>query len=209
MELPVLNKAGEDTGKKVNLNEEIFGITPNDHAIYLDVKHYMANKRQGTHKAKERNEIVGSRKKIKRQKGTGTARSGDIKSPIFRGGGRVFGPRPKDYSFKLNKKVKKVARKSALSYKVKNDELKVVETFSLEQPKTKDFSHIRNNLGINEKKLLLVLEEPNKNIYLSSRNIPDVKVLPVNEINTYEIMNAEQVVFFEGSLETLEKQLSV
>jgi len=209
MELPVLNKTGEDTGKKVNLNEDIFGITPNDHAIYMDVKHYMANKRQGTHKAKERNEIVGSRKKIKRQKGTGTARSGDIKSPLFRGGGRVFGPKPRDYSFKLNKKVKKVARKSALSYKFKNNELKVVEPFKLEQPKTKEFSDIRNNLGINDKKLLLVLEEPNKNIYLSSRNIPDVKVLPVNDLNTYSIINAEQVVFFEGSLETLEKQLSV
>jgi len=209
MELPVLNKTGEDTGKKINLSDNIFGITPNDHAIYMDVKHYMASKRQGTHKAKERNEIVGSRRKIKRQKGTGTARSGDIKSPLFRGGGRVFGPRPRDYSFKLNKKVKKVARKSALSYKVKNNELKVVESFKLEQPKTKEFADIRNNLGVSQKKLLLVLEEPNKNIYLSSRNIPDVRVLPVNEVNTYEIMNAEQVVFFEGSLETLEKQLSV
>jgi len=209
MELSVLNKAGEDTGRKINLSEEIFGITPKDHAIYMDVKHYMANRRQGTHKAKERNEIVGSRKKIKRQKGTGTARSGDIKSPLFRGGGRVFGPKPRDYSFKLNKKVKKVARKSALSYKVKNNELKVLEAFKLEQPKTREFSEIRNNLGINEKKLLLVLEEPNKNIYLSSRNIPDVKVLPVNELNTYEIMNAEQVVFIEDSLETIEKILSV
>jgi len=209
MELPVLNKTGEDTGKKANLNEEVFGITPNDHAIYMDVKQYMANRRQGTHKAKERNEIVGSRRKIKRQKGTGTARSGDIKSPLFRGGGRVFGPKPRDYSFKLNKKVKKVARKSALSYKVKNNELKVIETFDLEQPKTKEFAQIRNNLGISEKKTLLVLEEPNKNIYLSSRNIPDVKVLPVNELNTYEIMNAQAVVFFESSLETIEKQLSV
>jgi len=209
MELTVLNKAGEDTGRKANLSEEIFGIIPNDHAIYMDVKHYMANRRQGTHKAKERNEIVGSRKKIKRQKGTGTARSGDIKSPLFRGGGRVFGPKPRDYSFKLNKKAKKVARKSALSYKVSNNELTVVENFNIEQPKTKEFSEIINNLGINEKKLLLVLEEPNKNIYLSSRNIPDVKVLPVNELNTYEIMNAEQVVFIEGSLETIEKQLSV
>ena len=209
MELPVLNKAGEDTGKKANLSDKVFGITPNDHAIYMDVKHYMANKRQGTHKAKERNEIVGSRRKIKRQKGTGTARSGDIKSPLFRGGGRVFGPKPRDYSFKLNKKVKKVARKSALSYKVQNNELKVVEPFNLEQPKTKEFSSIRNNLGASDKKLLLVLNEPNKNIYLSSRNIPDAKVLPVSELNTYEIMNADQVVFFEGSLETLEKQLSV
>jgi len=209
MELPVLNKAGEDTGKKANLNDNVFGITPNDHAIYMDVKHYMANRRQGTHKAKERNEITGSRRKIKRQKGTGTARSGDIKSPLFRGGGRIFGPKPRDYSFKLNKKVKKVARSSALSYKVQEDALKVIEAFDFEQPKTKTLTEIRNNLGISEKKTLIVLEEPNKNIYLSSRNIPDVKVIPANELNTYAIMDAQAVVFFEGSLKTIEKHLSV
>jgi large subunit ribosomal protein L4 len=208
MELPVLNKAGEDTGKKAQLNDHIFGIEPNDHAIYLDVKQYMANNRQGTHKAKERNEIVGSTKKIKRQKGTGTARSGDIKSPIFRGGGRIFGPRPRDYRFKLNRKLKKLARRSALSYKVKDDAIKVVENFELEQPKTKTFVEISKKLNNKGKSILLVLEEPNKNIYLSSRNIPGVKAVPVNELNTYEIMKAQTVIFFEGSLQTLEKHLS-
>ncbi|MEF8809295.1 MAG: 50S ribosomal protein L4 [Bacteroidales bacterium] len=208
MELPVLNKAGEDTGKTIQLNDQIFGIEPNDHAIYLDVKQYMANNRQGTHHAKERNEITASRRKIKRQKGTGTARAGDNKNPIFRGGGRVFGPRPRDYSFKLNKKIKKLARRSALSYKVKDNAIAVVERFDMEQPKTKEFSEIRQNLGVSDKKSLFILENPSKNIYLSSRNIPDVKVLPVNELNTYEIMNAHAIVFFEGSLDTLEKHLS-
>jgi len=208
MELPVLNKAGEDTGKKAQLNEQIFGIEPNDHAIYLDVKQFMANNRQGTHKTKERNEITGSTKKIKRQKGTGTARAGDIKSPLFRGGGRTFGPRPKSYRFKLNRKLKKLARRSALSYKVKDNAVKIVENFELEQPKTKQFVDIRNNLNISNKSLLLVLEESNKNIYLSSRNIPDVRVCPVNELNTYEIMKAQTLIFFEGSLKTLEKHLS-
>ncbi|MGM0531183.1 MAG: 50S ribosomal protein L4 [Bacteroidota bacterium] len=208
MELPVLNKAGEDTGKKIQLNDQIFGIEPNDHAIYLDVKQYMANNRQGTHNSKERNEITGSRKKVKRQKGTGTARAGDNKNPIFRGGGRVFGPKPRDYSFKLNKKVKKLARRSALSYKVKDNAVTIVEHFDLEQPKTRDFSEIRKSLGVSDKKSLFILENPSKNIYLSSRNIPDVKVLPVNELNTYEIMNAHAIVFFEGSLDTLEKHLS-
>ncbi len=208
MELPVLNKAGEDTGKTIQLNDQIFGIEPNDHAIYLDVKQYMANNRQGTHHAKERNEITASRRKIKRQKGTGTARAGDNKNPIFRGGGRVFGPRPRDYSFKLNKKIKRLARRSALSYKVKDNAIAVVERFDMEQPKTKEFSEIRKNLGVSDKKSLFILENPSKNIYLSSRNIPDVKVLPVNELNTYEIMNAHAIVFFEGSLDTLEKHLS-
>ncbi|MBS3768650.1 MAG: 50S ribosomal protein L4 [Bacteroidales bacterium] len=208
MELPVLNKAGEDTGKTIQLNDQIFGIEPNDHAIYLDVKQYMANNRQGTHHAKERNEITASRRKIKRQKGTGTARAGDNKNPIFRGGGRVFGPRPRDYSFKLNKKIKKLARRSALSYKVKDNAIAVVERFDMEQPKTKEFSEIRENLGVSDRKSLFILENPSKNIYLSSRNIPDVKVLPVNELNTYEIMNAHAIVFFEGSLDTLEKHLS-
>jgi large subunit ribosomal protein L4 len=208
MELPVLNKAGEDTGKKAQLNDQIFGIEPNDHAIYLDVKQYMANKRQGTHKSKERNEVTGSTRKIKRQKGTGTARAGDIKSPIFRGGGRIFGPRPRDYSFKLNKKLKKLARKSALSYKVKDNAVKIVENFDLEQPKTKSFAEIRSKLDEGNKKMLFVLEQPSKNLYLSSRNIPGIKVMPVNELNTYEIMNAQTVVFFEGSLKTLDKNLS-
>jgi large subunit ribosomal protein L4 len=208
MELPVLNKAGEDTGKKVQLDDQIFGIEPNDHAIYLDVKQYMANKRQGTHSSKERNAITGSRRKIKRQKGTGTARAGDNKNPIFRGGGRVFGPHPRDYSFKLNRKVKKLARRSALSYKAKDNAVTIVENFEMEQPKTKDFSEIRKSLGVKDKKSLFILEKSSKNIFLSSRNIPDVKVLPVNEVNTYEIMNAHAIVFFEGSIDTLQKHLS-
>jgi large subunit ribosomal protein L4 len=208
MELPVLNKAGEDTGKKVQLDDQIFGIEPNDHAIYLDVKQFMANKRQGTHSSKERNAITGSRRKIKRQKGTGTARAGDNKNPIFRGGGRVFGPHPRDYSFKLNRKVKKLARRSALSYKAKDNAVTIVENFEMEQPKTKDFSEIRKSLGVKDKKSLFILEKSSKNIFLSSRNIPDVKVLPVNEVNTYEIMNAHAIVFFEGSIDTLQKHLS-
>jgi large subunit ribosomal protein L4 len=208
MEVPVLNKTGEDTGKKVDLNEQIFGIQPNDHAIYLDVKQYLASNRQGTHKSKERNEITGSRRKIKRQKGTGTARAGDLKNPLFRGGGRVFGPKPRDYSFKLNRKLKKLARRSALSYKAKDNAITVVENFDLEQPKTREFAEIRKSLGINGKKSLFILENPSKNIYLSSRNIPGVKVLPVNELNTYEIMNAHAIVFVENSVSTLEKHLS-
>ncbi|MFO8236355.1 MAG: 50S ribosomal protein L4 [Bacteroidales bacterium] len=208
MELPVLNKTGENTGKKAQLNDSIFAIEPNDHAIYLDVKQIMANRRQGTHKSKERNEITGSRKKIKRQKGTGTARSGDIKSPIFRGGGRIFGPQPRDYSFKLNRKVKKLARKSALSYKIKDQAMKIVENFDLEQPQTKEIAQFQTKMEGADKKMLLVLDTPNTNIYLSSRNIPGFKVLPVDEINTYDIMDAQTVVFFEGSLEKLEKHLS-
>ena len=208
MELPVLNKAGEDTGKKIQLDDQIFGIEPNDHAIYLDVKQFMANNRQGTHSSKERNAVTGSRRKIKRQKGTGTARAGDNKNPIFRGGGRAFGPKPRDYSFKINRKVKKLARRSALSYKVKDNSVTIVENFDLEHPKTKEFSEIRKSLGISDKKSLFIVEEPSKNIYLSSRNVTDVQVLPVNEVNTYEIMNAHAIVFFEGSLDTLQKHLS-
>ncbi|MFP4524761.1 MAG: 50S ribosomal protein L4 [Bacteroidales bacterium] len=208
MELPVLNKSGEDTGKKAQLSENIFAIEPNDHAIYLDVKQIMANRRQGTHKSKERNEITGSRKKIKRQKGTGTARAGDIKSPIFRGGGRAFGPRPRDYGFKLNRKVKKLARRSALAYKVKDNAMKIVENFNLEQPKTKTIAEFQSKINGADRKMLLVIDKPDKNIYLSSRNIPDFKVLPVDEINTYDIMNAHTIIFFEGSIEKLEKNLS-
>jgi large subunit ribosomal protein L4 len=208
MELPVLNTAGEDTGKKAQLNESIFAIEPNDHAIYLDIKQFMANNRQGTHKSKERNEITGSTRKIKRQKGTGTARAGDIKSPIFRGGGRIFGPRPRDYKFKLNRKLKKLARRSALSYKVKDDAVKIVENFQLDEIKTKTFAEIRSKIDGNNRSMLLVLEQTDKKIFLSSRNIPDVKVIPVDELNTYEIMKAHTVVFFEGSLKTLEKNLT-
>jgi large subunit ribosomal protein L4 len=208
MKLSVLNTAGEDTGKKVDLKKDIFGVEPSDHAIYLDVKQYLANKRQGTSKTKERSEVVGSTRKIKRQKGTGTARAGSIKSPIFRGGGRTFGPQPRSYSFKLNKKVKQLARLSALSYKAKDKGIMVLEDFSLEAPKTREFSDIRKNLKIDEKKSLLVLPEPNKNIYLSSRNLEKSKVITVSELNTYDIMNASVVVFLESSLDVFQTSAS-
>lgn len=204
MKLAILNTAGEDTGKKVDLKKDIFGVEPSDHAIYLDVKQYLANRRQGTSKTKERAEVVGSRRKIKRQKGTGMARAGDIKSPIFRGGGRTFGPRPRNYSFKLNKKVKQLARLSALSYKAKDKGIMVLEDFTMEAPRTKEFFDIRKNLNIDQKKSLLVLPEPNKNIYLSSRNLEKSKVITVSELNTYDIMNASVVVFLESSLNLLQ-----
>ncbi|OFX84403.1 MAG: 50S ribosomal protein L4 [Bacteroidetes bacterium GWF2_33_16] len=205
MELAIINIAGEDTGKKVTLNDSIFKIEPNDHAIYLDVKQYLANKRQGTHKAKEKSELSGSTKKLKRQKGTGTARSGSIKSPLFKGGARVFGPRPRDYSFKLNKKVKLLARQSALAYKAVDNNIKVLENFNFELPKTKEFVNLRNNLDAADKKVLLVLSEQNKNIYLSSRNLEDVKVVTVSDLATYDIMNASVVLFVENSIEPLHK----
>ena len=205
MELEVMNISGESTGKKVKLSKEIFGIEPNDHAIYLDVKQIMAHKRQGTSKTKERSEIRGSRKKIKRQKGTGTARFGDIKNPIFRGGGRAFGPRPRNYGGKLNRKVKELARKSALTYKVKNKHMMVVEDFSMEAPKTSEFAKIQKNLKIDDKKYLLVINERNKNLYLSSRNLQNSKVITVSELNTYEIMKASTVLFVESSLDVLQK----
>lgn len=205
MELDVLNIAGESTGKKVKLNKEIFGIEPNDHAIYLDVKQLMNNKRQGTHKTKERSEIQGSRKKIKRQKGTGTARFGDIKNPIFRGGGRIFGPRPRNYGGKLNRKVKDLARKSALAYKAKNKQLLVLEDFTIETPKTSEFAAIQKNLKLNDKKSLFVINERNKNVYLSSRNLRNSKVITLSELNTYEIMNASALCFVESSLDVLQK----
>ena len=209
MELNIVNITGEDTGKKVTLNDSIFKVKPNDHAIYLDVKQYLANKRQGTHKAKERSDIAGSTRKIKRQKGTGTARAGSIKSPLFRGGGRVFGPKPRDYSFKLNKKVKQLARKSALSYKVINNNIKVLEDFNFEAPKTKEFVSLRNNLDVADKKVLLVLSEQNKNIYLSSRNLQDVKVVTVSDLATYDIMNASVVFFVENSIDPLHKMFRI
>ena len=205
MELTVYNREGKDTGRKVNLSDEIFGIEPNDHAIYLDVKQYMANKRQGTHKAKERSEVRGSTKKIKKQKGTGSARAGSLKNPLFRGGGRVFGPKPRDYSFKLNKKVKRLARKSALSYKVKANELFVVEDFTFEAPKTKEFVAFQKNLKINDKKSILVLAEPNKNLYLSSRNLQGSKTITVSELTTYDILNTKALVLSESSVDVLEK----
>lgn len=204
MELAVLNTSGKDTGKKVKLDATVFGIEPNDHAIYLDVKQYLANQRQGTHKSKERGEITGSTRKIKRQKGTGTARAGNIKSPLFRGGGRAFGPRPRNYGFKLNKKVKQLARLSALSYKAKDKAILVVEDFSFEAPKTQEYAGVLNSLKINEKKSLVVLNEPNKNIYLSSRNIQGAQVVTLSDLNTYDIMNSSNIIFVESSLSKLQ-----
>ncbi len=206
MELEVLNIDGKATGKKVKLSKDIFGIEPNDHAIYLDVKSIMANKRQGTHKSKERAEIKGSTKKIKKQKGTGTARAGSIKNPIFRGGGRVFGPRPSEYRNKLNRKVKELARKSALTYKAKNKQILLLEDFSLEAPKTKDFANIQKNLKIDDKKSIIVLNERNKNVYLSSRNLKNLKVVTVSELSTYDIMNASALLFVESSLDVLQNK---
>jgi len=203
MEIAVYNISGKDTGKKIQLDDSIFGIEPNDHAIYLDVKQHLANKRQGTHKSKERADIAGSTKKLKRQKGTGTARCGSKKSPLFRGGGRVFGPQPRDYSFKLNKKVKQLARKSALSYKIKNNELIIVEDFNFEAPKTKNFISLKNNLKINDKKSLLVLSNQNKNIYLSARNLERAKVSTISEITTYDLMNTTALILAESTIEVL------
>ncbi len=203
MEVNVLNKDGKDTGRKVTLADEIFGIEPNDHVIYLDVKQHLANKRQGTHKAKERGEVKGSTKKIKRQKGTGTARAGSIKSPVFRGGGRIFGPKPRDYGFKLNKKVKQLAKKSALTYKAEANNIFVVEDFDIQAPKTKEIVDFKNNLKINDKKLLLVLSNENKNIYLSARNLKRSKVLTISQLNTYDVLNSESLVFTESSIDRI------
>ncbi len=205
MELSVLNKEGKDTGRKVTLNDQIFGIEPSDHAIYLDVKQYMANQRQGTHKTKERAEIAGSTRKIKRQKGTGTARAGSIKSPVFRGGGTIFGPRPRNYGFKLNKKVKHLARKSALTYKASENSILVLEDFTLEAPKTKEMVAIKSNLQIADKKSLFVLPVENNSIYLSSRNLKDITVVTASELNTYQILNAHAIVFMEGSVKKIEE----
>jgi large subunit ribosomal protein L4 len=207
MDLAVFKVNGEDTGRKITLNESIFGVTPNDHAIYLDVKQILANRRQGTHKAKERSEVAGSTRKIKKQKGTGSARFGDIKNPIFRGGGRMFGPKPRDYSFKLNKKVKQLARKSALAYKAINQQILVVEDFNLETPKTKEIYAIHKNLKINDKKLLIVLKDKNNNVYLSSRNLQDSKVVTISDLNTYDIMNAATLLFVESSLDALQEKV--
>ncbi len=204
MELNVLNIQGKETGKKVELNSLIYGIEPNDHAIYLDVKQYLANQRQGTHKSKERAEISKSTRKIKRQKGTGGARAGSLKSPVFIGGGRVFGPRPRNYEFKLNKKVKLLARKSALTYKAKDNGIIILEDFNLEAPKTKEFITIQKNLKINDKKSLFVIAEGNKNIYLSSRNLQGVKVVNASDLTTYDILNASSVVILESSLDKIE-----
>ena len=209
MELVILNTAGEDTGRKIELNDLVFGIEPNEHAIYLDVKQYLANKRQGTHKSKERADISGSTAKLKKQKGTGTARAGSIKSPLFRGGGRVFGPEPRNYNFKLNKKLKQLARKSALSIKAKSEALMVVEDFNFEAPKTKNFVSLKNNLKVNTKRLLVVLAEDNKNIYLSSRNVQNVEVIRVADLSTYDIMKASTVVFVESSVKGLNEMFKL
>ena len=209
MELSVLNKEGKETGRKVILNDQIFGIEPNDHAIYLDVKQYMANQRQGTHKSKERGDITGSTRKIKKQKGTGTARAGSIKSPIFRGGGRVFGPRPRNYGFKLNKKVKQLARKSALTYKASEQSILVLEDFNFESPKTKEMVAMKSNLQLVDKKSLFVLPVENNNIYLSSRNLQDVSIVIASELNTYQILNAKTIVLLESSVEKIEEALKL
>jgi large subunit ribosomal protein L4 len=208
MNVAVVKNNGEDTGRKVSLSKDIFSVEPNDHAIYLDVKSYLANQRQGTHKSKERADIVGSTKKIKKQKGTGTARAGSIKSPIFRGGGRVFGPKPRDYSIKLNKKVKALARKSALSYKAQDKAIAILEDFNFEAPKTKDFLAMLNSLALQDKKTLLVLPESNKNIVLSGRNVQNSKIITADQINTYDVLNADNLVLVESSVEKLEKTLS-
>ncbi|HZL09875.1 MAG TPA: 50S ribosomal protein L4 [Prolixibacteraceae bacterium] len=205
MEIKVLNTSGQETGRTVTLDEQIFGIEPNDHAIYLDVKQILANKRQGTHSSKERGQISGSTRKIKKQKGTGTARAGSIKSPVFRGGGRVFGPRPRSYDFKLNKKVKALARRSALTYKALEEAILVIEDFSFESPKTREMVQISNNLKINDKKSLFVLPEENKNIYLSSRNLQAISIITASELNTYQILNAKKVIVLESSVSKIEE----
>ncbi len=208
MKVAVLDINGKETGRKVELSADVFGIEPNEHALYLDVKQYLANQRQGTHKAKERAEIVGSTRKIKKQKGTGTARAGSIKSPLFRGGGRIFGPRPRNYGFKLNKKLKRLARKSALSLKAKGNNLMIIEDFNFEAPKTKDFVKVLSALGLENKKSLIVLGDSNNNVYLSSRNLERSQVVTNSELSTYEIVNANNVVLTESSLEGIQSNLS-
>ena len=208
MEVSVLNINGQETGRKVTLNESIFGIEPNDHVIYLDVKQYLANQRQGTAKTKERSEVSGSTRKLGRQKGGGGARRGDINSPVLVGGGRVFGPKPRDYGFKLNKKVKSLARRSALSYKAQENAIVVVEDFSMDAPKTKDFVNIAKNLKVDGKKTLLVLPEINKNVYLSARNLQRSEVMTASSLNTYKVLNADVLVVTENSLKTIDEILA-
>jgi large subunit ribosomal protein L4 len=208
MEVAVLKSSGEATSKKVNLSDSVFGIEPNDHAIYLDVKSILANQRQGTHKSKQRNEISGSSKKLKKQKGTGGARAGNIKNPQFKGGGRVFGPVPRDYSFKLNKKVKDLARKSALTYKAKDNSIAILEDFSFDAPKTKQFTSLLKALSVGDKKTLLILSENNKNVVLSGRNIQNSKITTADQINTYDLMNADKIIFVESSISKVENLLN-
>ena len=204
MEIKVLNIKGQETGRQVTLNDEIYGIEPNDHVLYLDVKQYLGNQRQGTHKAKERSEHAGSTRKLGRQKGGGGARHGDINSPLMKGGGRVFGPRPRDYRTKLNKKVKVLARKSALSYKAQENAIIVVEDFSFEAPKTKDFVNVVKNLKIEGKKLLLLLPDTNKNVYLSARNLQRTEVMLASSLNAYKVLNADVLVVTENSLKVID-----
>lgn len=206
MEISILDKTGKEKGKQV-LSDAVFAIEPNDHAIYLDVKRYLAAQRQGTHKSKEKAEITGSTRKIKKQKGTGTARAGSIKSPLFKGGGRVFGPKPRNYEIKLNQKVKTLARKSALTYKAQENSISVLENVDFSAPKTKDFANLLHGLSFADSKVLFVLPEDNKNFYLSARNIQKAKVTPVSLLNTYDVLNANKIVFVEGSVEKLEELL--
>ncbi len=208
MKVAVVDINGKNTGREVELSDAVFGIEPNEHAIYLDVKQHLANKRQGTHKAKERAEITGSTRKIKKQKGTGTARAGSIKSGVFRGGGRMFGPRPRNYSFKLNKGLKKLARISALSVKAKNDEIVIIEDFEFEAPKTKNFINLLKGLGLENKKSVFVLPNSNKNVYLSSRNLKRTKALTSSELNTYTVMNAGKLVISESVLSQIESNFT-
>ncbi|MDL2143266.1 MULTISPECIES: 50S ribosomal protein L4 [Flavobacterium] len=208
MEVKVLDFNGKDTGRKVQLSDSVFAIEPNNHAVYLDVKQYLANQRQGTHKAKERAEVTGSTRKIKKQKGTGTARAGSIKNPLFKGGGTIFGPRPRSYSFKLNKGLKRLARKSAFSIKAKESNIIVLEDFNFEAPNTKNFINVLKALGLENKKSLFVLGETNKNVYLSSRNLKASNVVTSSELSTYAILNTNNLVLLEGSLELIEENLS-
>lgn len=208
MELNVLNIQGAETGRKISFADDVFGIEPNDHAIYLDVKQYLANQRQGTHKAKGRADIARTTKKLKRQKGTGGARAGSMKSPLFRGGGRAHGPQPRDYSFKLNKKLKQVARASALAYKLKNNEVTVVEDFDMETPKTKEFITILKNLNLAGTKTLMVLSDNKSNVYLSGRNVPKSSIMVANELNTYQILNTRNLVLSENSVKIIQDILS-
>jgi len=205
MEVKVLNVSGKETGAKVQLSEEIFGIEPNDHAIYLDVKQFLANQRQGTHKSKQRNEIAGSTRKLYKQKGTGGARAGSIKSPLFNGGGRIFGPQPRDYSFKLNKKLKALARQSALAYKAKDNSIVVLEDFNFDTAKTKNFVSLLSALNFSGEKTLVVLASASENVYLASRNIQSTKVITADQLNTYDVLNAGKLVFTTGSIKTLEE----
>ena len=208
MEVKVLDFNGKDTGRKVQLSDSVFAIEPNNHAVYLDVKQYLANQRQGTHKAKERAEVAGSTRKIKKQKGTGTARAGSAKNPLFKGGGTVFGPRPRSYSFKLNKNLKRLARKSAFSLKAQESNIVVVEDFTFDTPNTKKFINVLSSLGLENKKSLFILGDANKNVYLSSRNLKTTSVVNSTELSTYAILNAKSLVLLEGSIETIEANLS-